>query len=747
MTPRGDGDSRRSTARRGRSGPKVRAAAVVSILLAAGAVAVSSARCSRAAARPTIVLISIDTVRADHLPAYGYRGVETPAIDALARDSVRYENAYTHVPLTLPAHAVLLTGLLPYENGVRDNLGFRLAQSHEGETLASRLRAAGYATGAAVSSWVLRADRGLSAGFDSYDDRMPENATRERAGGDTVDALTGFTGSAAGKPLFLFLHLYEPHFPYSPPEPYRDRYRSSPYDGEIAAADAAVGRFLSFLREKGLYDDALVLLVSDHGESLGDHGEDEHGVFLYRETMRVPLFCKYPRGAHRGTVEAAPVGLVDVVPTILAEIGAPAAETSRMSGRPLSAEHRPGRLLYGESLYPRLDFGWSELEALTGDRYRYIEAPRPELYDLAADPAEKTNLAAGLPAPFRTMRAALAAIPRTDARPEASSPEEIKKLASLGYVHVAGAPANGPLPDPKDRVESLRGFRRLLAAYYDGRDEETIAIGRDLARREPAALSVWTALAGSLERTGRKAEAAAALREGLAHASPASAPEQRAQAYADIARLAGVSGDARLREATLKDAVASDAAPESTRRDLARIYVESGRAQQAVDLLRASRLTEPASWEVLGIALASTGKDSEAREMLERAWQSAPGDARVALNIGILALHRSDAREAREWLTRATSAAPQNPAAWADLGLAQAAGGDEPAAAESWKKALELNPNQYDAAYNLALFELKHGPVDVGRKRMERFVAAAPPARFGRELEEARRLLNARGKA
>jgi choline-sulfatase len=711
---------------------------------------VVAASCARApAARPPIVLISVDTLRADHLPAYGYRGLETPAIDALARDSIRFENAYSHVPLTLPSHAVLLTGLLPFENGVRDNLGFRLASGHA--TLATRLRAAGYATGAAVSSYVLRADRGLNAGFDYYDDQMPDVPTRERSGVESADALARWAATVRDKPLFLFLHIYEPHAPYTPPEPFRRRYPDRPYDGEIAAADAGVERLLDFLKRAGLYQRALILLLSDHGEGLGDHGEDEHGVFLYREALRVPLLLKRPASADAGRVVSTPVGLFDVVPTVLSlTLGTSAPELSGISlfqtlqaGK--GSSRRPS--IYGETLYPRLNLGWSDLASLVDDRHQYIEAPRPELYDLAADPAERNNLAPGAPASFRAMRAALAALPRPFVGPEASTPEELKRLASLGYIHVSSpVPAGQALPDPKDRVETLRDFHRLLNLFYAGKDEEVIGLARRIVAHDPRIFSAWTALAGSLERAGKGLEAIRALREGISQSSAETAAEQLSQAYDDLARLLKEGGDRRAEEQALRDAVARGVASEGAKRDLARIYLESGRAGDAIGLLRAAPMQEAESLEVLGVALAAAGKNDEARETLLRAWAAAPGDARIALNLGILALHRSDPREARDWLSKSIQLKPDNPATLADLGLAQAALGDGTAAAESWTKAVELDPRQYAALYNLAVLELKEGRTRQAKMRLERFVASAPRDRFSKELEEARRLLRNRGR-
>ncbi|HWX25209.1 MAG TPA: sulfatase, partial [Vicinamibacteria bacterium] len=267
-----------------------------------------------------LVLISIDTLRSDHLPAYGYRAVETPHLDRLRKDSILFEHAYSHVPLTLPSHVSLLTGLLPFEHGVRDNLGYRL-DSKAHPTLATLLKAQGYATGAAVSAYVLRGATGIGASFDFYEDRIeaPEGSQAasqaQRRGGQTAALASKWLQRVKDGPFFLFFHVYEPHAPYEPPEPFKSRYPLA-YDGEIATADQIVGDFLEELRRAGVYDRALVILVSDHGEGLGEHGEQEHGILLYRWALQVPLLLKLPRGQRAGTSLAAPVQLIDVVPTV-----------------------------------------------------------------------------------------------------------------------------------------------------------------------------------------------------------------------------------------------------------------------------------------------------------------------------------------------------------------------------------------------------------------------------------------------
>ena len=280
--------------------------------------------CNRGAKRATypeapVILISIDTLRADRLPAYGYKGVETPNIDALRADGVLFTDAYSQVPLTLPSHASLLTGLLPADNGVRNNIGYRL-EDPKRPSIPTTLKAAGYATGAAISSYVLRASTGLGALFDDYDDAIVPKpgepiGTLQRSGYASEEIAAAWIAKHKGERFFYMFHIFEPHSPYEAPEPFASRYKN-PYDAEVATADDIVGKFVASLKASGVYDDAIVILISDHGEGLNDHGEPEHGIFLYREAIHVPLIVKLPKRARAGETVGRPVALVDLFPTI-----------------------------------------------------------------------------------------------------------------------------------------------------------------------------------------------------------------------------------------------------------------------------------------------------------------------------------------------------------------------------------------------------------------------------------------------
>lgn len=720
--------------------------------------AVLPAGCRERSARNAapVILISVDTLRADHLPAYGYREVRTPAFDALARDSIVFENAYAQAPLTLPSHATILTGLLPTQHGVRDNSGFRLSAEHP--TLAAALKARGYATGAAVSSFALRKDRGLAAGFDLYDDDFGAGSIDERSGVESVKRLEAFADAHATAPLFLFLHLYEPHTPYAPPAPFAAEYAARPYDGEIAAADSAVGGFLEYLKRKGLYERALIVFLSDHGEGLGDHGEDEHGVFLYRETIRVPLFVKLPESREKARRVRVPVSLADVFPTIADVAGVSPAGDGRAGVSLASLADGSGsatRRIYSETLYPRLQLGWSDLAALTDERFSYIEAPRPELYDLASDPGEKKNLAAGLtsearsakevPPALRTMRAELLSLRRTAAAPEKASSEEIEKLGSLGYIRVdPGSAQAANLPDPKDRIEELRRYKKLFEAFYARRNDEAIGLAREMLAENPGILSVWRILATSLERTGRHEQAAAALSTALARPDLTGSAEDVEQTIGELSAAAARTNDSAAAEKTLAGLVERGATAESVRRELARLLHRRGRVAEALAVLPdASKSRDAATLDVYGSLLADSGRLAEANDAFRRALESSPEDASVLLHLGMLSLREKNPEAARSWFIRSLASDPTAPATLAALGLAQAQLGDARGALESWDHALVLDPTQFDTLFNRAVLAGRTGDAAGARRGLEKFIASAPAGRYGPRIAEARKLLRA----
>ena len=398
------------------------------------------------AGRPSVLLVSIDTLRADHVGSYGYRAAATPVIDALAARGLRFEQAETVTPLTLPAHTSLLSGTFPAFNGVRDNGSFYVGD--EITTLAEVLKAHGYRTGGFVGAYVLDHRWGIAQGFDRYYDDFDLSRfemaagldAAQRPGSEVVDHALAWLASPSDAPFFAWVHLYDPHSPYVPPEPYRSRFPATlvgAYDGEIAATDAQVGRLIDYLTSSGRLTNTVIVVVGDHGESLGEHGEQQHGFFVYDASVRIPLIVAGPRVPTRAVPDQ--VRIVDVMPTILelAGVEVPSA-VQGVSLMPLGRGERRDLLGYSETWYPRYHYGWSELTAVRDGRYKFIAAPRRELYDTQADPGELHDVTASNPRvadalerALADMTAKLAAAARPQ-QPRPVEPEVEERLRSLG---------------------------------------------------------------------------------------------------------------------------------------------------------------------------------------------------------------------------------------------------------------------------------------------------------------------------
>src|ERR1700694_1206379 len=476
--------------------------------------------------RPSIILITIDTLRADHVGCYGAQTVKTPTLDALAHDGVVFERAISQVPLTWPSHAVILTGTYPFQNGVQDFTGQPLAQQFH--TVSQAFQQAGYATGAVVSAFVLDRSWGLARGFDFYDDAFsPETFEKKDAGlvdrraGESVTHAIAWLKKTPRRPFFLWLHLYDPHSPYDPPEPYRTEYRSHLYDGEIAYADHELGNLISWLKQNHLYDSALIVALSDHGESLGEHGEDAHGFFVYNATVHVPLIVKPPAGSgiaagrHSEPVETTAVAptllqlaaVKDSVDSIYAQfqshalLGTMLGTKSGTNQEGSQAANQTAKdssykdPAYSETFYPFSSFGWSPLHALESERFHFIEAPKPELYDLETDPGEIRNIAAEQPAAVAVLRekmqALLAHNPFTRQGVGAGnlSPDAQEKLRALGYFGFRAAVSpeslKQGLADPKDKLWEFNSILKAQDAFQRKEDDQAEALLTDVQQKDP----------------------------------------------------------------------------------------------------------------------------------------------------------------------------------------------------------------------------------------------------------------------
>jgi arylsulfatase A-like enzyme/Flp pilus assembly protein TadD len=662
---------------------------------------------------PPVILISVDTLRADRLPAYGYSAVETPHLDAFRADGILFENAYSHCPMTLPAHASMLTGLLPPQHGVRNNLGYVL-DTAKYKTVAQMLKEKGYATGAAVSTYVLRGDTGFRKAFDFYDDEMPAIAgdalgSHQRGGLQTLAVASKWIAEKKNAPFFFMFHIYEPHAPYSPPEPFRSRYRD-PYDGEIAAADDILGRFFAELKRLGVYDKSLIILTSDHGEGLGDHGEQQHGILLYRELIRVPMLVKLPGAERKGETRSEPVALVDIPPTISEVSG---LHTGGSAGRSLLEAAEANRTVYSETFYPRIHLGWSELRSQVGERFHYIDGPKPELYDIVADPAERVDVidrerreASRLRTAIRELESELPPLGSVD-------PETARKLAALGYLGSAQSPtdAGGPLPNPRDELPILDRMGRAFATAESGRLSEAADELRAIVAEHPRLLDAWDKLGDVLTREGRYDDAAETYRAAIARfpnfstnltlslgfVQLAQGKLEEARTHADLGM--GSNGP-KAHELLARVALArGDFA--NARRELDASLAGQGR-QPALELLRAE--IQKGEGDLRG-ALATVAST----ERVARETNTLPVPRLEFIRADLLA--RLDQPEAAEAAYRREIAAfPRNEEAYANLAVVLMITGREREASEMLQRLVRQNPHRGArelAAKTYEMFDMK----------------------------------------
>jgi len=679
-------------------GPRIQAALVgVALALCVSCRSESRATTPLAAGAlrgANVLLVTIDTLRADHIGAYGSALGATPTIDRLAREGLRFDVAYAHVPLTLPSHTTIMTGLYPFSNGVRDNGSFRFDGAKP--TLAARLRRSGYRTGAFVGAFVLDARFGLNAGFDVYDDRVQGASANleivQRAAHDVLapaaawitnpqspttpnpqSPTTSNPQSPTPKPWFAWVHLYDPHEPYAPPEPFASRYAQDPYSGEVAYADSALGAFFDRLRAAGALDRTLVVIASDHGESLGEHGERTHGLFAYESTLRVPLVVWAP-GAIAPAVVSSPARLVDVAPTILDLVGAPASAGDGRSLRPLAGvdparDSDPGS--YFEALNANLTRNWAPLKGIVRNRVKLVDLPIPELYDLEKDPHETRNLYASQRERARDLEARLdrldAARGQAVQRPAPLDGDADARLRSLGYV-VGGAPrparAFTAADDPKRLVHLDAMLDDAAASLARGDAGAAAATLEAVIRERPDLTLAYDRLAFVLRGAGRIGDAVALL---------------------DRAARGGHADRALLRSlgATLRDAG-----------DLARsiAVLEPLAKEDAGDLQ---------TLDALGQAYARARRPRDAEAMFRRVLAASPNASATWNNLGALYLGENRIDEAFDALSKAVAINPDLPGAHNGLGVAYARKGDVARAEEEWRRALALRPDYADARANL----------------------------------------------
>ncbi len=648
-----------------------------------------------------VVLVTIDTLRADATGFSGNRKVSTPNLDRLAAEGAVFENAHASSVVTLPSHATILTGLYPPDHGVRDNTGFRLDSSIP--TLATIARARGFATGAFVAAFPLDSRYGLDRGFDVYDDGYAPSGTPgdfampERAAPEVVTAALAWWRAQKGRPRLLWVHLYDPHAPYRPAPPFAEKFRDDPYLGEVSAVDAALGPLFAALVETR--KTTLAVVTADHGESLGEHGEETHGLFAYEATLKVPLLLWSP-GTFPPRREKAPVRHVDLLPTILERAGLPAPRD--LPGRSLAArgggEPSPN---YFEAISASLNRGWAPLSGVVEGPWKLVHLPIPELYDLANDPGEATNLFESRRDVARRLEKLLPA-PKSPGTSGPSAPggEEARRLLSLGYLSGSARPAAAWTHenDPKSLVGLDAKIHRAIALYQGGRAGEAAAAAGAIVRERPAMAVGYELLSFLLDETGRRGEAVETLLR---------------------ARRLGLASE-----------------PMQVR--LALLLSEEGRPSEALGVLTPlSGSEDPDTRNAIGIALADAGRLEEALGVFAGIVARDPAEAVARQNAGIAFLKGGRVKEALASLDAALAINDKLPLAWNARGVAQAQLGDVREAARSWERAAALDPRQFDALFNLG--------VTAGRRdALERFVRTAPPAQYRADIASARKLLGVR---
>jgi arylsulfatase A-like enzyme/Flp pilus assembly protein TadD len=644
------------------------------VLLATSLSAWASAAKAAPNPAPNVVFITIDTLRPDHLGCYGYRRIQTPSIDSLAADGIRFQRAYTSVPVTLPSHTVIFTGTYPLLSGVHDFAANKLNPAQP--TLASVLKAQGYATAAVIGSAVLDSRFGLNHGFDFYYDHFDFNRLQEsnldemeRPGNVVADVTLDWLEKNYQKKFFLWMHLYDPHYPYRPPPPYSEEYKERPYDGEIAFADVQLGRLLRFLREKGLYRNTLIVLSGDHGESLGEHGEKTHGFFIYNATLHVPLIIRLPGSTSPQTVSEL-VNLADLMPTVLEflKVTVP-PQVQGTNLLPLMTTKKPAqpRHLYAETFLPRLHFNWSELRSAETENLHFIEAPKPELYDLSKDPAETHNLYAEKKAVAEEMRARLAALIRDYgaaqelAEKTGLDPALMERLKSLGYAGFSGGGSSPTisdrgLPDPKDRVQVYELISDAMAESQHGQYELSIEKLSSVLKTEPNSVPAHYLQGLNYYRLGRYPNAVDEFQTVL-NLSPdyALAAFHLGVTYAK----AGQPDDAIK---TLKRTLDLDSTNFSAAYDLGLLYLQKDMRAEAAASFRHSVDVNDAyapGHRALGEILLSQGQVDEAVAELRKATDLAPQDAAAHVALAKAFTAKGLTQDAAQEMRKAQEAQPQ----------------------------------------------------------------------------------------
>jgi len=642
-----------------------------------------------------VLFFTLDTTRADHIGCYGYTRIETPNIDRLAQEGILFKDAVSQAPLTLPSHSSIFTGTYPLYHSVRDNGGFYLEPDKI--TLAKVLKQGGWATSAFIGAFVLDSRWGLNQGFDYYYDNFDFAKYKtisldsvQREGGEVIKAFFEWFDKNDQKKFFSWIHLYDPHSPYEPPEPFKTQYSGRPwglYDGEIAYVDTLIGRVVEVLKKKDLLEKTIIVIVGDHGESLGEHHENTHGFFIYDATVSVPLIVRLPSSRLKGKIVSTQVENVDIMPSLLQMLGLPIPpEVQGKSFVPLITGKSSGeeRLAYSETYYPKYHYGWSELKSLRRGKYKYIQAPKPELYDLSQDPHEQVNVYSSNIAlgkkfgmELKRLQEKMSAKGIEEKGPQRLDRDAEEKLMALGYIggftsrHKLAKAEN--LPDPKDKILLFNRIKQAEGASADKNYDEALKLIGEVIQEDPRIME---------------------------------ARNVRAQVYLELDRT---------EEAVLEsqEALKIDSEYEAAIFTLAQAYKKLKKYNEAIaGFNRIIQLDprDPKPYLNLGEIYIDTKDLEKAISYLEKAIAADPQHSAMAHNLlGSAYLEKKRLDPAEKEITTSLEMRPRIPDAHYNLGLLYEEKGDLKRAIEEYKKEIEIHPAAYPAHFNLALLYGKMG--------------------------------------
>lgn len=647
-----------------------------------------------------VVLITIDTLRADHLGCYGHTKVKTPAIDRIAKEGVLFQRAFTPVPVTLPAHTSILTGLYPAYHKVRNNGTFKV--DSQLVTLAEVLKEKGYQTGAFVGAFVLDSRYGLDQGFDFYNDYFEKDPNQsfliynERVADKVVKSAMGWLDQHHQQKFFLWLHCFDPHAPYEAPEPFASAYQTNPYDAEIAYVDAVLGKFFAYLDQKDLFNNTLVVITADHGEGLGEHAEKTHAIFLYESTLHVPLIMRLPGLIPSASIIDQDVCSVDIMPTVLDLLKIKADEAS-CQGQSLTkflegSKKQMERELFSETYYTLYNHHWSQLEGLRAGRWKFIKAPRSELYDLLNDPREMNNLFNKEKEIAKQLESRLLSFQKmVSAKQEylsSSLPmdkDTQDRLKSLGYVWTTPSTAGKSttfLPDPKDMITTLDYLNKGTYFYTLGDYEKAIEQFTLMLKVNPNDVFTHFVLGYMYDKSG-------------------------------LTNLA-------IEE--LKEAIRLDPGYVNAYNNLASIYHQLGRINEATEMLEAAMRLNPEYVELhenLGAIYFSLKRYDQARSAFQRAIELNPQGYQSYNNLGSVYLALGRFEEAEKAVLKALEINPSAPESLNNLGNIYLSQEKDELAIESFQKAFKLNPSNVQALVSLATVLIRRHKYTEARKFLE----------------------------